>query len=116
MTLPALFRTLLICISGLSLLHATPVRMGAVEAELVPAVASVQPGRPFEVALRLAHNPHWHTYWINPGTGYPTTIKWTLPPGWQAGEIQWPVPHVLTDARGAISAMAMRARCSCRSC
>jgi DsbC/DsbD-like thiol-disulfide interchange protein len=39
----------------------------------VPAVTGVQPGRPFDVALRLAHDPHWHTYWINPGTGLPTT-------------------------------------------
>ena len=99
----AVFRALLVCLPALMLLQAKPVRKGAVEAELVPAVTSVQPGRPFEVALRLAHDPHWHTYWINPGTGYPTTIKWTLPPGWQAGEIQWPVPHVLTDAGGDIT-------------
>ena len=83
--------------------HARPVRKGAVEAELVPAVTSVQPGHAFDVALRLAHDPHWHTYWINSGTGYPTSIKWTLPPGWQAGDIQWPVPHVLTDAHGTIT-------------
>jgi thiol:disulfide interchange protein DsbD len=63
----------------------------------------VQPGRPFEVALRLAHDSHWHTYWINAGTGYPTRITWMLPPGWQAGKIQWPVPHVLTDANGTIT-------------
>jgi thiol:disulfide interchange protein DsbD len=102
MTFPASLRALVACLLGLSLLHAKPVRKGAVEAELVPAVTSVQPGQPFDVALRLAHDPHWHTYWVNPGTGLPTTIKWTLPAGWQAGEIQWPVPHVLTDARGTI--------------
>jgi len=95
-------RILPVCLLALGLAHATPVRHGAVEAELVPAVASVQPGQPFEVALRLAHDPHWHSYWINPGTGYPTTIKWTLPSGWKAGDIQWPVPHVLTDAHGSV--------------
>jgi len=103
MKFPAVFRALLVCLSGLGLLQAGPVRKGAVEAELVPAVASVQPGRPFDVALRLAHDPHWHTYWVNAGTGYPTTVKWTLPPGWQAGEIRWPVPRALTDAKGAIT-------------
>jgi thiol:disulfide interchange protein DsbD len=102
MKFPAPLRALAACLLGLSLLHAKPVRKGAVEAELVPAVTSVQPGQPFDAALRLAHDPHWHTYWINPGTGLPTTIKWTLPTGWQAGPIQWPVPHVLTDARGTI--------------
>jgi thiol:disulfide interchange protein DsbD len=90
-------------LSLLTAVHARPVRKGAVEAELVPAVTSVQPGHAFDVALRLAHDPHWHTYWINSGTGYPTSIKWTLPPGWQAGEIQWPVPQVLTDGHGTIT-------------
>jgi thiol:disulfide interchange protein DsbD len=103
MRFPAIFRALLVFLSGLGLLQAGPVRKGAVEAELVPAVAGVQPGRPFDVALRLAHDPHWHTYWVNAGTGYPTTIKWTLPPGWRAGDIRWPVPRVLTDAGGAIT-------------
>jgi thiol:disulfide interchange protein DsbD len=98
----AISRILLVCLIAQGLAHAMPVRNGAVEAELVPPVASVRPGQPFDVALRLAHDPHWHTYWINPGTGYPTTIKWTLPPGWIAGQIQWPVPHVLTDAHGSV--------------
>jgi thiol:disulfide interchange protein DsbD len=62
----------------------------------------VQPGKTITVALRLVHDPHWHTYWVFPGTGLPTTIKWTLPPGWRAGEIQWPAPHVLKDRTGNI--------------
>lgn len=65
-----------------------------VKATLVAADASVQPGRPLTVALRLVHDPHWHTYWLNPGTGLPTTLSWKLPPGWQAGPIQWPAPHL----------------------
>jgi thiol:disulfide interchange protein DsbD len=103
MKFPAVIPALAVCLLGLTAVHARPVRKGAVEAELVPAVTSVQPGQPFEVALRLAHDPHWHTYWINAGTGYPTTIKWTLPPGWRAANIQWPVPHVLADASGTIT-------------
>ena len=87
---------------GLAPLPASSVKKGAVEAELVPAVAGVQAAHAFDVALRLRHDPHWHTYWLNPGTGLPTSIQWTLPPGWQAGAIQWPVPHVLTDAGGKI--------------
>ena len=74
-----------------------------VQASLVAAAASIQPGRPFTVALRLQHVPHWHTYWINPGTGYPTSLDWTLPDGFKAGPIQWPVPHVLHDPHGAIT-------------
>lgn len=73
-----------------------------VQASLVAAEASIQPGRPFTVALRLVHDPHWHTYWINPGTGYATSLKWTLPEGFKAGAIQWPVPRVLRDSHGTI--------------
>jgi DsbC/DsbD-like thiol-disulfide interchange protein len=58
-----------------------------VQASLVAADASVRPGRPLTVALRLVHQPQWHTYWINPGTGTPTTLAWHLPPGWTAGAI-----------------------------
>ena len=74
-----------------------------VKASLVAADASVQPGRPLTVALRLQHKEHWHTYWINPGTGLPTSLSWKLPAGWKAGEILWPAPMVLRDTRGNVT-------------
>jgi thiol:disulfide interchange protein/DsbC/DsbD-like thiol-disulfide interchange protein len=65
-----------------------------VTAELIPETTTVQPGQPFDVALHLHMDPDWHTYWINPGdAGLATTIKWTLPPGFKAGPIQWPTPE-----------------------
>jgi thiol:disulfide interchange protein DsbD len=73
-----------------------------VAATLVSADASVQPGRPLTVALRLVHEPTWHTYWVNPGTGLPTTLKWRLPLGWKAGDIRWPAPRLIKDSRGNI--------------
>jgi DsbC/DsbD-like thiol-disulfide interchange protein len=67
-----------------------------VRAQLVPEVLSVQPGKAFCVALRLQMESGWHTYWINPGdSGLPTRIQWKLPPGFRAGEIQWPYPETL---------------------
>jgi len=74
-----------------------------VKASLVSAKTSVQPGGTFLVALRLDHIPLWHTYWINPGTGYPTTIEWDLPEGWTAGDIQWPAPKIIRDSHGTIT-------------
>jgi thiol:disulfide interchange protein DsbD len=79
-----------------------PTAQAHVQASLVAADASVQPGRPFTVALRLEHEPHWHTYWLNPGTGLVTTLAWQLPEGFSAGEIQWPAPIVLKDSKGAV--------------
>jgi thiol:disulfide interchange protein DsbD len=73
-----------------------------VAASLVSADASIQPGRPFTVALHLVHEAHWHTYWVNPGTGLPTTLKWALPDGWKAGDIEWPAPTLIKDGRGNI--------------
>jgi thiol:disulfide interchange protein/DsbC/DsbD-like thiol-disulfide interchange protein len=85
------------------LLAAIPGSLSAqVTASLVAADASVKPGAPFTVALRLVHKPHWHSYWINPGTGLPTKITWSLPDGWTAGDIQWPAPMLLEDTRGNV--------------
>ena len=103
-TLPAMFplRRLLIALSlvFVSLLRAaTPTH---VQASLVAADATVQTGHPLTVALRLVHDPHWHTYWINPGTGYATKLEWKLPAGWTAGDIQWPAPSILRDHTGAV--------------
>ena len=64
------------------------------EAELVSEVASIAPGEPFTVALRLEMEEGWHSYWKNPGdSGEPTSIDWSLPSGFEVGAIQWPYPH-----------------------
>lgn len=76
---------------------------GQVKASLVAPETSIQPGRPFTVALRMEHEPHWHSYWLNAGTGYPTRLKWELPAGWTAGEIQWPTPILIKDSHGTVT-------------
>ena len=59
-----------------------------------PAAADDAHAQQVWVGLRLAHAPHWHTYWKNPGdSGLPTELQWTLPPGVTAGDIAWPVPR-----------------------
>lgn len=84
-------------------LEARPVRNGAVQVELVARQAAVQPGQAFWVALKVAHDTPWHTYWINAGTGYPTSIAWTLPEGFTAGPIVWPAPHTVKDTAGNVT-------------
>lgn len=64
-----------------------------VQVELVAEHAALVPGRTEQFGLLLRHQSHWHTYWINPGdSGLPTRLEWTLPPGFQADAIAWPVP------------------------
>ncbi|NRF65621.1 thioredoxin family protein [Aquincola sp. S2] len=73
------------------------VRTDQVRAELLAhAPEGVAPGKPLMLGLLIEHQPHWHTYWRNPGdSGLPTTLTWQLPAGLAAGEIQWPRPHRL---------------------
>ena len=93
---------LAVCAWMLTTLAPVHAKESHVQASLVAANASIQPGKPFTVALRFQHDPHWHTYWVNPGTGLATSLTWTLPPGFTAGEIQWPAPNLLKDHTGTI--------------
>jgi thiol:disulfide interchange protein DsbD len=69
-----------------------------VKAELIADTSAVIAGRPFTAGLLLRMAPGWHTYWKFPGdAGIPTEIKWQLPDGWKAGEIQWPLPLKINE-------------------
>ncbi|MFO1449612.1 MAG: protein-disulfide reductase DsbD family protein [Opitutaceae bacterium] len=101
------FPTFFAMVAGLLLswvtLSAKPVRNGAVQVDLVAKDTSIQPGKSFWVALKMDHDAHWHSYWINAGTGYPTSITWTLPEGFKAGPIVWPAPHTVKDSHGTVT-------------
>jgi thiol:disulfide interchange protein/DsbC/DsbD-like thiol-disulfide interchange protein len=64
-------------------------------AVLVSEVAAIAPGETFTVALQLSHPEGWHSYYQHSGgVELPPEIEWTLPDGFKAGPIQWPVPEV----------------------
>lgn len=66
------------------------------KAELVSEYWQVQPGQTVTLALHTEHEPHWHSYWLNPGdSGLATSINWQLPTGVNAGAIQWPTPQAI---------------------
>ncbi|MGA0795955.1 MAG: protein-disulfide reductase DsbD family protein [Quisquiliibacterium sp.] len=93
-------RILLLFLTGAMLLFsahrfalAAPVRVEAVELELVSKLDRVAPGTKALLGLRIRHDPHWHTYWRNPGdSGLPTTLKLHSPAGWSYGPFIWPAP------------------------
>lgn len=61
---------------------------------LLPSHHQAVPGSTVQVGIQQVLAPHWHTYWANPGdSGMATRVQWHLPEGWQAGDIQWPVPQ-----------------------
>jgi thiol:disulfide interchange protein DsbD len=90
-----LFRTALI---GLGLLPAAfamaaPVSAEHLRIDLVAESSALVPGRTAWLGLHLRHDPHWHTYWINPGdSGLPTRLSWQLPEGYGIDPIDWPAP------------------------
>jgi thiol:disulfide interchange protein DsbD len=78
---------------------AAPPMSELVQAELIAEPSAIVPGQPFWVAVRLTMKAGWHTYWRNPGdSGEATSIAWTLPPGFAAGPIVWPMPSRLPVA------------------
>jgi thiol:disulfide interchange protein DsbD len=81
----------LLLLIGEALPAATP---NPLKIQLVAADTSIQPGKPFHVGLHLDHPPGYHSYWKTPGiVGMPTAFAWNLPPGWKAGDIEWPEPE-----------------------
>jgi thiol:disulfide interchange protein len=81
----------------LALAAGSVVKTPQVRAELVAqAPEGVVAGKPLQLGLLIEHQPHWHTYWKNPGdSGLPTTFEWKLPAGFAAGDIEWPTPQKL---------------------
>ncbi len=67
---------------------------GTVTARLLADVEALAPGQPFTVAVEIDMAEGWHTYWENGGdAGLATDVAWTLPAGFEAGPLQFPVPH-----------------------
>ncbi|MDP9267986.1 MAG: hypothetical protein M3P27_06620 [Acidobacteriota bacterium] len=59
---------------------------------------SIAPGQRSWVGVQFHLDKGWHIYWINPGdSGDPPRVEWRLPPGFQAGPLQWPHPERLVS-------------------
>ncbi len=51
------------------------------------------------IGVRFKMKPDWHIYWQYPGEfGLPTQIKFLLPAGITAGELQWPAPEQFSQS------------------
>lgn len=84
---------LLVALLGQSLV-AAPYQGQHATAELIADTATVVPGQSFHIGLKMDLEEHWHVYWKNPGaSGLPPEISWTLPEGFEVGELQFPAPE-----------------------
>ena len=96
MTLFGAFAALLCAIVAVP--AAAQPRPNNIAADLVAEHAPVA-GETLMVALHFRPAEGWHGYWSNPGdAGLGMRLDWQLPPGWQAGEPQYPVPQRLVLA------------------
>lgn len=97
---PMQIATVFLWIVALSLSTAAPAQLLPTgEAETNTDVGAVSerisfvPGETIRIATTLTSKNGWHTYWINPGdSGDTTKLVWTLPEGFDVGEVKWPAP------------------------
>ena len=60
---------------------------------------SLQPGQTHWVGILFEPEPHWHTYWRNPGdSGEAPNVTWQADADLQVGELQWPLPQQIPVA------------------
>ncbi len=85
-----------LAVCTLGILWAQPSKIPHGTVDLISATNSIQPGSSFQVGLLFRLEPGWHIYWKNPGdSGQRPRLKWDLPEGLAAGEIEWPTPKRL---------------------
>ena len=92
-----LFRPVLTCcllLTSFQTLLAQAVQARHARVELLSA--QLGPSGQAWLGVHFSLEKDWHIYWVNPGdSGLPPVLKWQLPSGFKAGEIQWPRPEKL---------------------
>lgn len=64
-----------------------------VQVRIVPEKTHINAGETILIAFEQKIYENWHTYWKNPGdSGSATALDWSLPEGFEIGEIMWPAP------------------------
>jgi thiol:disulfide interchange protein DsbD len=73
---------------------ASTVAAEHVTVSLVAERTHFVPGQTATLGLHFALADSWHVYWQNPGdSGEAPSVAWTLPSGFRAGAVEWPVPE-----------------------
>ena len=93
---PRLFLLLVAHSILLPRVRAAPVSIPHGTVDLIAENQSIAPGDQCYLGLHFQLEKGWHIYWMNPGdSGQPPRVKWHLPDGLSAGEIEWPAPRRL---------------------
>lgn len=87
---------ILFCFLGSLFAGAETVHAHHARVELIAEPGSLAKSQQLWLGLHFSLEKDWHIYWVNPGdSGLPPVLQWQLPPGFSAGEIQWPRPEKL---------------------
>jgi thiol:disulfide interchange protein DsbD len=74
-------------------IDAQPAKATHARPRLVAETTTLVPGTIAWLGFAFDIDEHWHIYWDGKGdTGQPVKATFTLPPGFEAGEIVWPAP------------------------
>src|SRR5271168_4555322 len=93
----AVFAAALLLYTAGARAEGTPIPHGTLE--LVAENQWIEAGRATHLGLHFQLEKGWHVYWVNPGdSGEPPRVKWQLPAGVTAGEMEWPTPRRLGTA------------------
>lgn len=85
-----------VCFFLSSLNAAEPLQAHHARIEVLADKSAVANSHELWLGVHFSLEKDWHIYWVNPGdSGLPPVLKWQLPPGFSAGEIQWPRPEKL---------------------
>lgn len=75
-----------------------------VQASLMADRSAIERGVPFQLGVTLKMQPHWHTYWENPGSsGLPTQVSWEAVDGLTLGPLRFPTPRKFVDSVGFVT-------------
>jgi thiol:disulfide interchange protein DsbD len=97
----AILLTTCILLMGWAPASAEEVEETRVQARLVAATASGEPGSTVRLGVHFEIEDGWHIYWRYPGgAGLATAIEFDLPAGCVAGPLQWPLPIAFVQSEG----------------
>ena len=72
------------------------VETGHATTEFLAETDGIVAGETFWLAIRQEVEDGWHVFWVNPGdAGLPLNLNWSLPDGFETGDVLHPVPEFI---------------------
>lgn len=93
----------LLCVTHVSWAQEDPEGKQATTRAIYASTTAVEGGKAFYVGFEFKIAEGYHTYWRFPGSpGFALKVKWDLPEGWTAGDLEFPLPVTATDPNAQV--------------